>query len=161
MPEGYWLRLALDWYDEGSVAAFEPAKVLRRLRVAFPSVEINPADSQRERLEFELAFWAHRVADPDRRAIMVRSSWGLYARTGPTFTFVISLGSGARVAGSTSRSAVTFKVPPDVPDVDAEPLSRFLQSLGMGQLKRHEPMRVDVPASAAHRVYPPAVQTSE
>ena len=155
MADGYWSRLPSEWYDDDSCVAFEPAKVLRRLGVAFPTVEVNPAGAQRGRLEFELVWWTHHLTDPERRAAMVRASCDLYARTGPMYTFVVSLGTGVRIAGSASRRAVTFKVPADVAAAEAEPLVVFLRSLGIGDLKRHKPMRVDVPATAAHRVYPP------
>ena len=132
MDGGERLGLSLDWGDD-AVGAFEPHKVLRQLRRAFPDAEVDPTDHQRVRLERELEMWSQHIPDPERRASMVRSSWGLYATNGPTYRFVIPLPSGHRVEGGARRLSVWFRLPPGVSPDDRDRLADFLRSLRMGE----------------------------
>lgn len=132
MDDTEWLGLTLDFWDD-AVGAFEPHKVLDRLRRAFPDAEIDPTDHQQVRLERELEWWSRHVGDPEQRASMVRQSWGLYRRNGPTYRFVVPLPSGHRVRGGARRLSVSFWVPPDLPPEQRERLASFLRSLRLGE----------------------------
>lgn len=126
------LGLELDFWDD-AVGAFEPAKVLRLLRRAFPDAEVDPTDHQQVRLLRELEFWSRLGDDPERRESLVRSSWGLYKTNGPTYRFVIPFPSGHRIAGSARRMSVNFWLPPDLPPRERERLAGFLRSLRLGE----------------------------
>ena len=96
------LYIRLDFWDD-AVGAFEPAKVLRQLKRAFPEAEIDPTDHQRVRLLRELEFWAQGEKAAELRETLVRQSWGLYQTNGPTYRFVIPFPSGHRVSGGARR----------------------------------------------------------
>jgi hypothetical protein len=132
MNDGGRLGLGLSFWDD-AVGAFEPAKVLRQLQRAFPGVEIDPTDHQRVRLLRELDFWSRRVGEPEVRESLVRQSWGLYQRNGPTYRFVVPFPSGHRVGGGARRLSVYFRLPPDLPSEHREQLLAFLRSLRMGE----------------------------
>lgn len=131
MEESESLYLRLDFWDD-SVGAFEPAKVLRQLTRALPDVVIDPTDHQRVRLLRELEFWAQGEKTAALRESLVRSSWGLYQRNGPTYRFVVPFPSGHRVAGAVRRMSVGFEVPAGLPPEYREQLLAFLRSLRMG-----------------------------
>lgn len=126
------LYVELDFWDE-AVGAFEPCKVIRQLRRAFPEVEVDPTDHQRVRLLRELDFWAQGDKAPELRETLIRQSWGLYSTTGPTYRFVVPFPSGHRVSGSARRLSVGFQVPVDLPQEYREQLVVFLNSLRMGE----------------------------
>lgn len=127
-------RLALDLnYWDDTVGVFEPAKGLRQLQRSFPATEIDPTDHQRVRLLRELENWTKLVADTSQRDSMVRQSWGLYQRMGPTYRFVVPFPSGHRVSGGARRSSVYFYVPPDLPTEYRDQLLAFLSTLRLGQ----------------------------
>ncbi|MGL4553846.1 MAG: hypothetical protein ACRC33_22030 [Gemmataceae bacterium] len=126
------LSLDLDFWDD-AVGAFEPAKVLRQLRRAFPDAEIDPTDHQRVRLQRELQFWGRGACDADTREKLVGQSWGLYKTNGPTYRFVVPLPSGHRVSGHARRLSVGFRMPAGLPDEERERLRAFLRSLRMGE----------------------------
>lgn len=126
------LCLDLDFWDD-TVGAFEPAKVLRRLRHAFPDVEIDPTDHQQVRLLRELEFWTQGVPDAQLRAKLIGQSWGLYQTNGPTYRFVIPFPTGHRVPGQARRLSVGVQLPSDLPPACREQFLTFLRSLRMGE----------------------------
>jgi hypothetical protein len=126
------LYIRLDFWDD-AVGAFEPAKVLRQLKRAFPEAEIDPTDHQRVRLLRELEFWAQGEKTAELRKTLVRQSWGLYQTNGPTYRFVIPFPSGHRVSGGARRLSVGFQVPAGLPPEHREQLLAFLRSLRMGE----------------------------
>jgi len=128
--KGLYIRLN-PWDD--AVGAFEPAKVLRQLKQAFPEAEIDPTDHQRVRLLRELEFWAQGEKSTEQRERLVQQSWGLYQRNGPTYRFVIPFPSGYRVSGGARRLSVGFQVPSGLPPEHREQLRAFLRSLHMGE----------------------------
>jgi hypothetical protein len=134
VDDGEHLSIELDFWDD-AVGAFEPAKVLRQLRRAFPEVEIDPTDHQRVRLLRELEFWSQGEREPELREKPVGQSWGLYRTNGPTYRFEIPFPSGHRVSGGVRRLSVTFRVPPGLPPEFREQLLAFLRSLRMGEPK--------------------------
>jgi hypothetical protein len=134
MYDGERLGIALDFWDD-AVGAFEPAKVLRQLRLAFPEAEIDPTDHQRVRLLRELEFWAQGERELKLREKLVRQSWDLYQTNGPTYRFAVPFSSGHRVSGGARRLGVHFLVPTGFPPEHREKLLAFLRSLKMGQPK--------------------------
>jgi hypothetical protein len=135
VEEGERLSIELDFWDD-AVGAFEPAKVLRQLRRAFPDAEIDPTDHQRVRLLRELEFWSQGVREPELREKLVGQSWGLYKTNGPTYRFVVPFPSGHRVSGVARRLSVGFRVPAGLPPEYREQLLAFLRSLRLGEPKR-------------------------
>jgi hypothetical protein len=127
---GERLGIQLNFWDD-TVGAFEPAKVLRQLRRAFPEAEIDPTDHQRVRLLRELEMWSH--CEPELRETLVRQSWGLYQTNGPTYRFVIPFPSGHRVGGGARRLSTWLEVPAGLPPEHRERLLAFLRSLRMGE----------------------------
>ncbi|MGL4422179.1 MAG: hypothetical protein ACRCZF_16035, partial [Gemmataceae bacterium] len=93
MEDGESLYIRLNCWDD-AVGAFEPAKVLRQLQQTFPDAEIDPTDHQEVRFLRELEFWAQGDNSAELRETLVRQSWGLYRRTGPTYRFVVPFSSG-------------------------------------------------------------------
>jgi hypothetical protein len=145
MADSERLGIHLNYWDD-AVGVFEPAKVLRQLRKAFPQVEIDPTDLQRVRLLRELEFWSQGAREPEVRETLIRQSWGLYRTNGPTYRFVIPFASGHRVEGGARRLSVTFKLPPGLPSEDRERLADFLRSLRMGELKLDDGQEDEEPA---------------
>ena len=132
MDDGESLYIRLDFWDE-AVAAFEPRKVLRQLKMAFSNVEIDPADHQQVRLLRELEYWADREMAAELREVLVQQSWGLYQTNGPSYRFVIPFPSGHRVSGEAARLSVGFQMPAGLPPESREQLLVFLRSLRMGE----------------------------
>jgi hypothetical protein len=132
MDDGERLGIDLDFWDD-AVGAFEPAKVLRQLRRAFPDAEIDPTDHQRVRLLREVESWSRDEVKPEQREKLVRQSWGLYQTNGPTYRFVLPFPSGHRVSGGTRRLSVWFRVPAGLPSEHRERVLAFLRSLRMGE----------------------------
>ena len=124
------LYLRLDFWDD-AVGCFEPSKVLRQLRRAFPEAEIDPTDHQRVRLLRELEHWARGVADSETRETLVGQSWGLYRTNGPWYRFVVPFPSGHRVSGAARRLSVGFQVPAGLPAEYRDQLVAYLRSLRM------------------------------
>ena len=67
------LYIRLDFWDD-AVGAFEPAKILRQLKRAFPEAEIDPTDHLRVRLLRELEIWAQMEKTAEQRDGTARSS---------------------------------------------------------------------------------------
>src|SRR4051794_11799083 len=134
MGDGERLGIDIDFWDD-AVGAFEPAKVVRQLRQAFPAAEVDPTDHQRVRLLRELDAWLRGVADPEQRETMVRQSWGLYQTNGPTYRFVVPFPSGHQVSGGARRLSVFFRVPPGLPPECRNQILAFLRSLRLGEPK--------------------------
>src|SRR5262245_29200678 len=111
MADSERLGILLNYWND-SVGVFEPAKVLRQLRKAFPQVEIDPTDHQRVLLLRELECWSQGWRDPELREKLVGQSWGTYQTNGPMYKFVIPFLSGHRAKGSARRLSVTFWLPP-------------------------------------------------
>ena len=128
------LGIDLDFWDD-AVGAFEPAKVIRQLRRAFPEADVDSTDHQQVRLVRELDAWSRHVPDPSQRETMARQSWGLYRTNGPMYRFVVPLPSGHRVGGAARRLSVCFWVPRGVPEEYSARLVAFLRSLRMGEPK--------------------------
>jgi hypothetical protein len=146
------LGIYIDFWDD-AVGAFEPAKVLRQLRRAFPTAEVDPTDHQRARLMRELDAWSRSVADPEQRETMVRQSWGLYQTNGPTYRFAVPFPSGHRVGGGARRLSVFFRLPPGLPPDCRGQILAFLRSLRMGEPKpRNEREPVQPEAEADYTV---------
>jgi hypothetical protein len=138
-----WLSLRLDFWDD-AVGAFEPAKVIRQLRRAFPEAEVDPTDHQRARLLRELEAWSRAEQGADLRDSLVGQSWGTYRTNGPMYRFVVPFSSGHRVEGSARRLSVNFYVPAGLPPECRDQLLAFLRSLRMG-----EPVLDDEPEDAS------------
>jgi hypothetical protein len=85
------------------------------------------------RLQRELAFWSRDEMEPERRDKLVRQSKALYRRSGPSYHFVIPLGSGHCVRGWARRMSVGFVISPGLPADAREPLLRVLRSGKMGE----------------------------
>ena len=131
------LEIRLDFWDD-FVGAFEPMKVIRQLKAAFPEVELDPTDHQQVRLLQELALWTQTEMPAERRGTLMRQSWGNYQTNGPTYKFVIPFASGHRVTGFARRLTVGFQMPADLPAAARERLIVFLRSLRMGEPELHE-----------------------
>lgn len=120
MDDAERLYIELDFWDD-AVGAFEPAKVLRQLELAFPDSDIDPTDHQRVRLLRELEFWAQQTAAEQREELV-----------GQTYRFIIPFPSGHRVSGCARRLSDGFQVPVGLPPECRERLLSFLRSLRMG-----------------------------
>jgi hypothetical protein len=133
MADVEWLYTRLNFWDD-AVGAFEPAKVIRQVKLVFPDAEIDPTDRHRVRLLRELEIWtkSDRVKEEDREAL-VRQSWDNYQTNGPSYRFVVPFLSGHRVSGGVSRLSVGFQVPAGLPSECREHLLAFLRSLRMGE----------------------------
>ena len=124
---GIWLV-----FEDDSVRAFEPTKVICRIRDRFPTAEIDSTDHQRVRLLQELDIWATQAYEPELRERLIRQSWRLYQTNGPTYRFVIAFPTGHRVRGGARRLSVYFSIPKDLPTESYEELVSLLLSLQMG-----------------------------
>jgi hypothetical protein len=129
-----WLGLRLSFFDE-TVAAFEPAKVVRLLERKFPGAEVDPTDHDQVRLEQLLALWSRDVADPELRKSLVQQAWGSYRRNGPSYRFVVPFMPQQRVRGQARRLSVGFWLPSGLAPEHHEQLRAFLVSLRMGVLE--------------------------
>jgi hypothetical protein len=150
MDDGERLGIDLDFWDD-VVWAFEPTKVLRQLRRAFPDAEIDPTDHQRVRLLRELEFWSRDEVTAEARETLVRQSWDLYQTNGPTYRFVVPLPSGHSIRGGARRLSVWFRVPAGLSPENRERVLAFLQSLRSGKPKLDiEGRETTAPRRAAH-----------
>jgi hypothetical protein len=134
MDDGKRMGIDLNSWDD-AIAAFEPAKVLRQVRQAFPEAEIDPTDHQRVRLLRELKCWSGGEREPELREKLIRQSWGLYQTNGPAYRFVVPFPPGHRVSGGARRLSVYFRVPSGLPAEHSGRLLAFLRSLRMGEPK--------------------------
>jgi hypothetical protein len=128
-----WLYMRLNFWDD-AVGAFEPAKVIRQIKRAFPDAEIDPTDRHRVRLLRELEIWtkSDRFKEEDRETL-VRQSSDNYQTNGPSYRFIVPFSSGHRINGGVSRLSVGFQVPAGLPSEYREHLQAFLKSLRMGE----------------------------
>jgi len=98
MDDTEYLGLELDYWDE-TVGAFEPQKVIGKLREFFATAEIDPTDHQQVRLLRELWHWEQIDCPPEQLTLLIRQSWGNYQTSGPTYRFSVTFPSGHEVQG--------------------------------------------------------------
>ena len=134
MSDGEYVGLELDFWDD-SVGAFEPGKVLRQLRKAFPEAVIDPTDTQRARLLQLLNLWAKNETVVGQYDTLIRQAWWQYQTCGPSYRFVVPFPIGHVVNGSASRLSINFWLPIGLPSEYRERLLTFLGNLRMGQPK--------------------------
>ena len=72
---GEYVGLELDFWDDDSVGAFEPEKLLRQLRKTFPEAIVDPTDTQRARLLQLLDLWAKNETAVGQYDTLVRQAW--------------------------------------------------------------------------------------
>jgi hypothetical protein len=128
------LSLEIDFWDQ-SIGAFEPVKVLRQVCRAFPEAEVDWTDQQELRLCRELEGWSKSNLDEATRERLMRQSKDLYRSNGPTYRFQIPLGDNLCASGWARRLSIGFELPDNAPMELRDKLTRFLESVRMGEPK--------------------------
>jgi hypothetical protein len=116
------------YYSSDDVAVFDPEKVVAKLRLAFPDVDIDPTDQSAAEVERIRQFIESKAdSDPNVRSTMLRQIQGKARRNGPVYSFSL-----AGLTGTAGRYSIAF-----IAEVEIEPSLRqrivsFLESLGLG-----------------------------
>ncbi len=118
------------WAD--FVGTFDPGKVVRLVKRAFPETVIDPTDYQAARLDRELEHFA-KAPEPTR-AMLLRSARRNAQDNGPTFRFEIPTEAGP-IRGQARRYRVSLDLPDAISDDLRGRMEAFLRGLRLGEPK--------------------------
>jgi hypothetical protein len=130
-----FLNLGLHKHPSG--LAFDPEKVIQRVRAAFPEATILPGDQLAEETRRAEEALAQQLKDnPDGPARRVVESLRRKAEAyGPAYAFRMPVLGGAEVKGLARSVNVQFLFDEPLPEEVRRRLTEFLRSLGVGRLE--------------------------
>jgi hypothetical protein len=152
--------LNLTLYKHLSRMAFEPDKVIERVKAAFPAVTVLPGDQLAEEVKRAEAFLAEELKqNPTGPARRVIESLRRKAQTyGPAYAFHLPAPGGGQIKGLARSVGVEFHFDDSLPQETRQRLIEFLKSLGVGKLECSTPDRqsevlcdLPGPSECAHR----------
>ena len=120
--------------DGPGVVQFNSGKVLARIRDTFPSFISDYHDRQQAEFEFFLQHLKDTAVPEPTRTVVEQQMRGKTLRNGPTYAFVIELGDGVQVTGTTRRLSTNFKSKELLDDNAQAQLIRFLLALEVGEI---------------------------
>lgn len=116
-------------YSGENVLCFDPEKVLMRLAVEYPDLDIDWTDLAAVEVQRIHDFTdSHSDMSPEHKQTMRRQIAGKQRRNGPGFRFRIS----DNISGIVSRYSLSFQTDRQFADSQAGQIRAFMISLGAG-----------------------------
>jgi hypothetical protein len=130
--------LNLSLYQHPAGLAFDPDKVIERVKAAFPEVTVLPGDQLAAEARRAEEFFGRELEDapegPARR--VVESLRRKACAYGPAYAFHIPLAGGGQLKGVARGVNVQIAFDDPIPDEVRRRLLEFLRSLGVGRLEK-------------------------
>jgi hypothetical protein len=139
--------LNLTVYNHSSGLAFDPDKVIERVKESFPEAELIPGDQSQAEVQRAEAFLADKLQSEPLGGPASKIVASLKRKAdvnGPSYAFRLPIHPGPAIDGLARIVGVQFLFPePLLPEV-RDRLVQFLTSLGVGRLEEAEPGTMDV-----------------